>query len=352
MVKLGFCLVMAIQISLHLFCWLYNLITYHSLMDFKTKATAALYGSIIGDALGVPVESLSRKELSLSAVKNMLGYGRYNLPAGTWSDDSSMILCTMDALCNEYDVEALGAIFRAWLYEGIWTPYGYAFDVGLTTYMALETISHETTARTSGRTTEDDNGNGSLMRMLPAVLWFHRYETETFMARVHEISAITHAHPRSLVGCGIYAMLVRELLFQNDKNMAFRVAIDNAMAYYSGYDGFKNELNHFSRILSRNLPLLEESDINSSGYIVDTLEACIWCLLRYDDTKSIIMSAVNLGIDTDTTGSIAGGLAGLTYGLNSIPGEWLNALARKKDIDILIDRFIIASASVTPESGQ
>jgi ADP-ribosyl-[dinitrogen reductase] hydrolase len=320
-------------------------------MDFRTKANAALYGSIIGDALGVPVESLSRKELSLRAVKNMLGYGRYNLPAGTWSDDSSMLLCTMETLCNGYDIDALGAIFRAWLYEGIWTPYGYAFDVGLTTYMALEAISHETNARTSGRTTEDDNGNGSLMRMLPAALWFHRHETETFMARIHEISAVTHAHPRSLVGCGVYAMLVRELLSTGDKNTAFRAAIDNAIAYYSDYNGFRNELSHFSRILSRNLPLLDESDINSSGYIVDTLEACIWCLLRYDDTKSIIMSAVNLGIDTDTTGSIAGGLAGLVYGLDSIPGEWLHALARKKDIDGLIVRFITAAASVTPETG-
>lgn len=321
-------------------------------MDFRTKTNAALYASIIGDALGVPVESLSRKELSLRAVKNMLGYGRYNLPAGTWSDDSSMLLCTMEALCNGYDIDALGEIFRAWLYDGVWTPYGYAFDVGLTTYMALETISHETNARMSGRTTEDDNGNGSLMRMLPAALWFHRHETETFMARIHEISAITHAHPRSLVGCGIYAMLVRELISTSDKHAAFRIAIDNAIAYYSGYDGFKNELSHFSRILSRNLPLLDESDINSSGYIVDTLEACIWCLLRRDDTKSIIMSAVNLGIDTDTTGSVAGGLAGLVYGLDSIPGEWMHALARKKDIDDLIDRFIIAATSVTPEIGR
>jgi ADP-ribosyl-[dinitrogen reductase] hydrolase len=321
-------------------------------MDFRTKTNAALYASIIGDALGVPVESLSRKELSLRAVKNMLGYGRYNLPAGTWSDDSSMLLCTMEALCNGYDIDALGEIFRAWLYDGVWTPYGYAFDVGLTTYMALETISHETNARMSGRTTEDDNGNGSLMRMLPAALWFHRHETETFMARIHEISAITHAHPRSLVGCGIYAMLVRELISTSDKHAAFRTAIDNAIAYYSGYDGFKNELSHFSRILSRNLPLLDESDINSSGYIVDTLEACIWCLLRRDDTKSIIMSAVNLGIDTDTTGSVAGGLAGLVYGLDSIPGEWMHALARKKDIDDLIDRFITAATSVTPEIGR
>ncbi|MBN1129372.1 MAG: ADP-ribosylglycohydrolase family protein [Chitinispirillaceae bacterium] len=319
------------------------------MINFQQKASAALYGSIIGDALGVPVESLSRKELSLRAVKSMLGYGRYNLPAGTWSDDTSMILCTMEILCNGYDGNALGGLFRKWLYEGEWTPYGYAFDVGLTTYMALDAISHETNAQSSGRTSEDDNGNGSLMRMLPAALWFQRQDTESFMARIHEISAITHAHPRALVGCGIYAMLVRELLTAQDKTAAFKTAIDKALAFYSRYDGFKNELNHFSRILSCKLPLLEETDINSSGYVVDTLEASIWCLLRYDDMKSVIIAAVNLGIDTDTTGSIAGGLAGLTYGMNGVPEEWLHTLARKRDIDALIRRFVALLATTIAE---
>jgi ADP-ribosyl-[dinitrogen reductase] hydrolase len=322
-------------------------------LNLPQKTVAALYGSIIGDALGVPVESLSRKELSLRAVKNMLGYGRYNLPAGTWSDDTSMILCTMEVLCNGYDIESLGAKFRRWLFEGEWTPYGHAFDVGLTTYMALDTITHETGAQSSGRTSKDDNGNGSLMRMLPAALWFHRRDTESFMARIHEISAITHAHPRALVGCGIYAMLVRELLTGQDKHTAFRNAINKALSFYSGYDGFKNELNHFSRILSCKLPLLEEADINSSGYVVDTLEASIWCLLRHDDMKSIVISAVNLGIDTDTTGSIAGGLAGLAYGMDGISEEWLCTLARKGDIDVLITRFaaLLASTIATQQTN-
>ena len=310
-------------------------------MDFTTKIRSAIFGGIIGDALGVPVESYSRKELSLRAVKSMLGYGRYNLPAGTWSDDTSMILCTMETICEGYDIKALGSRFRRWLYEGEWTPYGYAFDVGLTTYMAIESIGADGTGvRESGRLTEDDNGNGSLMRVLPAAIAFHGMETEAFLARIHEISAITHAHPRSLVGCGIYALLVQELLNSNDKQTAFRSAIGRAIAFYNGYDGFKNELRHFSRILSCTLPQLGEADINSSGYIVDTLEASIWCLLRHTSAQSIIITAVNLGIDTDTTGSIAGGLGGLAYGLQSIPQEWLDALARKDHIETLVNRFI------------
>lgn len=310
-------------------------------MEFTQKVRSAIYGSIVGDALGVPVESHSRKELSLRMVKSMFGYGRYNLPAGTWSDDSSMILCTMEALCGGYNLDTLADAFRGWLYNGEWTPYGYAFDVGLTTYMALESIRNDgESARTSGRVTEDDNGNGSLMRMLPAAVWFHGLELESFLARIHEISAITHAHPRTLVGCGIYSLLVRELLSTGNKETALRSAISQSIAFYNAYDGFKNELKHFSRILSGRLLLLEEADINSSGYIVDTLEASIWCFLRFNDIRSIVIAGVNLGIDTDTTGSIAGGLGGLAYGIESIPADWLSALAQKDKIDRLIDRFI------------
>jgi ADP-ribosylglycohydrolase len=219
--------------------------------------------------------------------------------------------------------------------------------------MALETIqNHDETARTSGRMTEDDNGNGSLMRMLPAAIWFHGLEIGTFLTRIHEISAITHAHPRTLVGCGIYSLLVRELLFTNNKLVALRTAVSRSLEFYNAFDGFKNELKHFSRILSGGLPLLEECAINSSGYIVDTLEASIWCFLRFDDIRSIIIAGVNLGIDTDTTGSIAGGLGGLVYGTESIPPEWLSTLAQKDRIDTLIDRFVPLVRSTAVDNDQ
>jgi ADP-ribosylglycohydrolase len=93
------------------------------------------------------------------------------------------------------------------------------------------------------------------------------------------------------------------------------------------------------RILSLNIPSLEEKEINSSGYVIDTLEASIWCFFKHDTSYDIILSAVNLGLDTDTTGAVAGGLAGLMYGLDTIPEEWLTSLARQKEIEALIIRF-------------
>jgi len=177
------------------------------------------------------------------------------------------------------------------------------------------------------------------MRILPAALYFHREKTETFLDRIHEICAITHAHPRSLIGCGIYSLLIRELLIIADKEEALRQATAEAMAYYGRDPLFKSELPHYVRILSLDIPHLSEVDINSSGYIIDTLEASIWCFLKHDNSFDTILSAVNLGLDTDTTGVVAGGLAGLLYGYDTIPPDWLNSLARHDEIESLINRF-------------
>lgn len=310
-------------------------------MGFKEKCINALYGCIIGDALGVPVESSTRQELALSSVKNMLGYGRYDQPEGTWSDDTSMILCTMDSLCRGYNLEKMSKTFCSWLFEGKWTAYGFVFDAGITTVTALENIqSGLKKAHESGCDTEDDNGNGSLMRMLPAALYFAGEATDTFLKYIHEISAITHAHPRSKIGCGIYSLFIRALLSMEDKTAAFHAATDEAEKYYNADSLFKEELHHYQRIISHDIVSAEKGDIYSSGYVVHTLEASILCFMNHDNTKDILLEAVNLGLDTDTTGTVAGGLAGLHYGIDNIPENWINSLARKDDIDKLIEEFV------------
>jgi len=310
-------------------------------MDTKQKMKAALYAGMIGDALGVPVESSTRQELALCSVKNMLGYGRYDQPEGTWSDDTALVLCTMESLVGGYDIEAMGQTFCKWLFESYWTATGFVFDAGLSTYLALDRIKNAgASAMASGCNSEEDNGNGSLMRMLPVALYFRNSSTDKMLSCVHEISAITHSHPRSKVGCGFYCLFARELLTAPDKHTAYKNAVAKALDYYSIDPVFKNELTHYMRIISHELPGLSENEIHSSGYIVDTLEAAMWCLLQKDATRDVILSAVNLGLDTDTTRMVAGGLAGLVYGLDGIPDEWMQSLARKDDIKVLIDRFV------------
>ena len=307
------------------------------------KYNDSIYASIVGDALGVPVEFSTRQELALCAVKNMLGYGRYDLPKGTWSDDSSMILTTMDTLISGYSQKKLADAFCDWLFDGKWTPCGYAFDSGITTFTALDNIrSGAKTVDEAGQGSEDDNGNGSLMRMLPVALYYANLNTDDFLDKVHEISSITHTHPRALVGCGIFSLLIKELTTATDKAKALNDAINIAVEYYSANDKFKEELNSYIRIISDELIELTEDDIYSSGYIVHTLEAAIWSFINADNTKDILLKAVNLGLDTDTTGTVAGGLAGLFYGIDSIPSEWIETLSKKEDIKKITKDFIVA----------
>jgi ADP-ribosylglycohydrolase len=310
------------------------------MIDIQKKIKNALYAGIIGDALGVPVESSSRQQLALCSVKNMLGYGRWDQPEGTWSDDSSLTLCTMESLAKGYDIEDIGRTFCKWIFDGYWTSTGFVFDAGLTTFMALDRIRNDgISALKSGCGAEEDIGNGSLMRMLPVALYFKNEPIGPFLKTVHEISAITHAHPRAKLGCGIYSLLVRELIADNDKTEAYRMSVKQAMDFYGPLPEFNEELRHFDRILSTDIAGLKPDQIRSTGYLVDTLEAGIWCLLNHTNAKDVLLAAVNLGMDTDTTGLVAGGIAGLHYGLEGVPADWLNSLARKKDVDDMIERF-------------
>jgi ADP-ribosylglycohydrolase len=246
----------------------------------------------------------------------------------------------MESLCLGYSPDNLAQIFCKWLFEAYWTASGAVFDAGITTVVALDRIKTEgISALQSGSKYEHDNGNGSLMRILPAALYFSNEPTEFFLERIHEISAITHAHPRTLVGCGIYSLLVKQLLVTDDKFEALRNAVTQALDYYNCHAEFKNELSNYLRVISFQLTTLEESDICSSGYIVDTLEAALWCFLKNDTTESVLLSAVNLGLDTDTTGTVAGGLAGIVYGLNGVPHEWIESLSLKTKIQKLTDNF-------------
>jgi ADP-ribosylglycohydrolase len=230
------------------------------------------------------------------------------------------------------------------MFEGRWTATGFVFDAGITTLTALEALRRdERNARTSGATGEDDNGNGSLMRILPAALCFAGEEVPVLLERIHEVSAITHAHPRSLIGCGLYALLVRRLLREPDKVTAYRAAVRDALEYYGNEPRFQPELKHFMRILSYALVSLDEEEIETTGYVVHTLEAAVWSFLRHGTTKEILLQAVNLGLETDTTGTVAGGLAGLAHGLGGVPRHWLDSLARRNDIAELVERFIAAS---------
>lgn len=296
----------------------------------SNKVLDGIIGLSIGDAVGVPVEFVAREELKNNPVIDMRDFGTYNQPKGTWSDDTSLTLALIDGLIKtECDIDVIGANFLKWFYYSKYTPYDEVFDCGITVSRALMRIESGIEAKYAGGTNSDDNGNGSLMRILP--LAFYLKDEENINKRVrtiYDVSAITHGHIRSKVACHIYIEMAINLLKGYNLNDSYIKMIDTIKSYYNDKLG-GNENKIFSRILSGELNELKESEIKSTGYVIHTLEAALWCLLNNNNYKKTILCAVNLGDDSDTVAAVAGGLAGIYYGILDIPENWYNYLARK-----------------------
>lgn len=208
-----------------------------------------VYGQAVGDALGVPYEFRARGTFGCTG---MAGHGSHDQPAGTWSDDTSMALATCDS------IRATGR----------------------------------------GRTGERDNGNGSLMRILPLAF------AGATGDEVHAVSAITHAHATSCEACVRMVRVARRLI---------------------AGEGPRDVAGDFVGVPA--------SQIRSGGFVLDTERAALWRLANTSSYAECVLAAVNLGDDTDTTAAVAGGLAGIVYGMEGIPSEWLDALLGKATID-------------------
>lgn len=296
---------------------------------------SGIVGAAIGDAIGVPVEFQYRKQLSENPVTGMRAHGTHNQPAGTWSDDTSMILATASALSGmEFDPERIATAFLNWRDHGAFSPDGMVFDIGLTTNTALNRFKEGTNAILCGGNHIEDNGNGSLMRILPVA--FFLYNTESFEDRkqaVYDASAITHRHPISKIACHFYVEFLIQLVRRRKKDMRATAAIKRAYSrtteiFRSYYEHDREVSQIFSKIFMDELPDCSIHHIKSGGYVVDSMEAALWCLLHTDSYETAVLTAVNLGHDTDTIGCITGGAAGIIYGIKSIPMAWKKTLRR------------------------
>ena len=297
-----------------------------------------LMGLCVGDALGLPFEFISRGELIERPVTGMVGYGSHEQPLGTWSDDSSLTFCLAESLCNGFNIQDIADRFCKWLYEGYWTPYGFAFGIGITTLDAIFYLKQGVNPVEAGGKGEFSNGNGSLMRILPLAYYLEKANTIEQFEITHQVSSMTHAHIRSQMACGIYIQFAIELLRGAKPVEAYENMKKTVLKYYPK-PPFSKELNRFSRILDMDIFELPEEEIKSDGYVVSTLEASIWCFLNNDSYVKTVLAAVNLGFDTDTTAAVAGGLAGIYYGYDNIPKEWVNKIVRIQDIVNLAERL-------------
>ncbi|OYE06513.1 ADP-ribosylglycohydrolase family protein [Nostoc sp. 'Peltigera membranacea cyanobiont' 232] len=302
------------------------------------KTLSGLMGLCVGDALGVPVEFTNRAERVKSPVTTMQGYGTWNQPPGTWSDDSSLSFCLAECLCRGYSLDAIANSFWRWYKEAYWTPRGDVFDIGQTTHTAIMRLKQGVVPHQAGGKVENSNGNGSLMRILPMAYCHRSLTLGELLARVHDVSAITHAHARSQMACGIYISIAVALLEGADLQTAYLQALQDIQTIYSVRE-FLLEKPHFGRIFSGEIGKLPVEEINSGGYVIDTLESSLWCLLNSSSYSEAVLKAVNLGGDTDTTAAVTGGLAGIYYGVENIPQKWMNQIARRQDIIYLAERF-------------
>lgn len=325
-------------------------------MELKKLYNDAIFGVAVGDALGLPVQFAPRSERKADPVREMRGHGVFDMPEGSWSDDTSMTLAALDAI-NNYGMNytAIMHNFVRWLEHGEFTPSGRAYDIGRTCMASVENFEKSGDWKTCGLRTENDNGNGSLMRIMPFVLYgveqsAHGETDRKIIEMIHNGSALTHAHNRAKIACGIYYFLSMAIIdyvigagAQKTNGMlrkCLQSGIVKAFTFYAQDTVLYRELKeHYGRLYDiKAFASLPEKDIKSTGYCVDTLEAAVWCLANTNNYKGCELKAVNLGLDTDTVGAVAGGLAGLFYGKEGIPEEWLNVLARKRYIEKLCAR--------------
>jgi ADP-ribosylglycohydrolase len=303
---------------------------------------------LVGDALGVPVEFTGRSMRDRDPVTDMRGYGTWNQPAGTWSDDSSMTLATADVLVRMgWDLPAMLHGFLGWLDHNEWTPHGAVFDIGNATRNALMLFRIGGDHTTCGQPGERDNGNGSLMRCLPVSLWLFGSPAEHLREKAGDASALTHAHLRSRLCCAWHALWCDAVLSGRD----IRAAAQQASKRLRPLITVDLERQILKRLLDGSVMDLPRASLQSDGYVVSTLEASLWCVANHADFRSTVLAAVNLGGDADTTGAVAGGMAGLVYGLSGIPTEWIDALARRAEVMALAERFADACLAQWAQAG-
>lgn len=302
----------------------------------SSRLAGGLMGLLIGDALGVPYEFKPARALPALEQIDMIppkGFPRAHsgVPPGTWSDDGSQALCLLESLleCGRLDIEDFAARLVRWRHDGHLTVDGKVFDCGIQTNTALARLRNGVTAHESGPADEGDNGNGALMRVLPLALWHQGTDAE-LVEDAHAQCLPTHGHRRSQVCCARYCLVARAML--DDHNAPWVEASSALAVHYRELPEYWTELDLVLRAEQRAKP-------RGSGYVVDTLWSAARAL-EQPDYASVIRAAIAFGNDTDTTACVAGGLAGIRYGLEGLPAAWTAALRGRDLLDPLAEGLL------------
>lgn len=305
------------------------------------KTDDLIFGVATGDAMGFPVQFFKREQAKTANVTKMLGHWTGNYPAGSWSDDTSLTLALADSLgeTDSIDYDDIMRRFLLWLEGGSYTPKGKTFDIGQTCFNAIERFKKGVPPLDCGGQKERECGNGSLMRISPLVFYIQKkfgkeaFENPQVFELIHNVSRLTHAHPIALLGCDIFVAMLFSLLNGTEKEKALLFAYEKALSFVEQNPEYKEAFSKYERMIGSDFCTLPEGKIASTGYVVDTLEAAVWCFLTTDSYWECILKVVNLGGDTDTIGAVAGAMAALYYADSpekGIPEEWKGLLQNKE----------------------
>ncbi len=304
-------------------------------MELSDRLAGAVWGHLVGDAVGVPYEF--KPASSITSVHFGVA-GTHSKPAGTWSDDGALMLALLDSLLRDrqdgesvFDTADEAQRFLAWCDSGAYTPGGEGrFDIGGATSNALARLRSGTPAEDAGGTGERDNGNGSLMRILPLALADRDASSEVLVERAFRASAVTHGHVVSQVACAMYVLIARYLLLGCSRQAAFERAHGALFGMWAPGDDAR---------LAVLAELMAWKGRSGRGFVVDSFWSAWDALTGAHDYRGTIERAVRYGNDTDTTAAIAGGLAGIRFGLSGIPAHWLSGMRGAEVVAPLVARL-------------
>ena len=296
------------------------------------KAKSLIYGTAIGDALGVPFEFMGHNSFTCTG---MVGNGTHHQIKGTWSDDTSLTLCLADQIAEGLSLEKLADKFVLWYKNAEYTATGKVFDVGGATSNAIHSYTTGVPPIKCGGTDERSNGNGSLMRISPLVFLCKDLDFESRFKLCKDVSSLTHAHDISVIACVLFMEFLICLYNGDEKLVAYKKMIER-------FDSLEKlvsqiELKKFACL--KNILTAKESDIKSSGFVLHTLVASLYCFLHTNSYEESVLKAVNLGDDTDTTAAVTGAISGLYYGFDAIPTNYVDALQNKELLDSIIEKL-------------
>lgn len=306
----------------------------------ETNIRGAIYGLLIGDAVGVPYEFQSPKHLPpIEQIEMTPPQGFYrtypNIPVGSWSDDGSQALCLLASLLyqQKLDINDLMQRFANWYNVGYMAVNHHTFDIGVQTSQAIRNFLQGIDVMQCASNHEYANGNGSLMRTLPLAIW-HKGSDDELINDAYLQSHTTHAHIRSKICCALYCLWARYILQGNTINDSWQQAIDKLYTIYESRPetGELEELDFFIRPS-------DFTKVNGSGYVVDCLKSA-YVALQESNYQTVIQKAISFGNDTDTTACVAGGIAGLYFGFDNIPTHWVEQLQEPTTFEPLAQQLI------------